>query len=108
LKSVSLTYCFTNFAAFDANVSISSPTVSTEPVLKAPNTAGLALQSDEVLRQVGGDGTQTSLPERGVLSLEKSDTWPHFVLGLDDNFTQALGGTYGFGMIQGLGLRSYC
>jgi len=100
LKSVSLSYCFTNFAAFDANISISSPVVRTEPILKAPNTAGLALHSDQVLRQLGADGTNTSLPDRGVLSLEYSNAWPNFILGSDDNFTQALDGTYGFGMIQ--------
>ncbi len=75
-------------------------------MLKAPNTAGLALHTDEVLRQLGADGMQTSLPERGVLSLEKSNAWANFVLGSDDNFTQALDGTYGFGMIQGSGLAA--
>jgi len=99
-----MSYCFTNFAAYDTTLSMSSPTTRTEPVLKAPSTAGLALHSDDVLRQLGADGTNTSLPERGILSLEFSDTWRSLDLGSDDSFHEALDGTYGFGMIQSAGL----
>jgi hypothetical protein len=100
LASISMTYCLTNFAASDSDITVASPTVRTEPVLKAPNTSGLALHTDKVLRQLGADGTNTSLPARGILSLEQSDNWPSLSLATDDNFTQALDGSYGFGMTK--------
>jgi hypothetical protein len=51
-----MTYGLTNFAALDSDITASSPTARTEPVLEAPNTSGLALHTDEVLRKLGADG----------------------------------------------------
>ncbi len=99
---MSLTYCFTNFAAVDTSVSLSSPTNRTEPVLKSGSTpSNPVLNASEILLQLGADGSNASHVDRGILNLEYSDTWASTWLNVSaDGLTwmRALDGTYGFGM----------
>ena len=99
---VSLTYCFTNFAAVETNMTMSSPTNRTEPVLRSGSTpVNLSLNASEVLLQLGADGSNASHMERGVLDLQYSDKWSSTQLNQSADglsWMRALDGTYGFGM----------
>lgn len=102
LESVSISYCFTNFASKDGEISVTSSTNRTEPVLRSLN-ATANLEATDVLKQLSADGSNWALDERGVLALSQADHWPIDRTNVSDenNYTipsQALDGTYGLGM----------
>ncbi|CZR59696.1 uncharacterized protein PAC_09590 [Phialocephala subalpina] len=103
IDSISLTYCFTNFGAIDTNVTAHSPTNRTEPVLLGLPT-GTILEASQVISQLGADGSNSSLAERGILSLEYSRNWTgifpddQYDTAFNSSWVQVLDGTYGFGM----------
>lgn len=102
LDSISLSYCFTNFGSLDTNISVSSSTNRTEPVLRSISSA-TNLDASDVLKQLNAAGTNLTLEERGVLALNYSD-WSALVVNsglfgitFNGSVTQMLGGTYGLG-----------
>lgn len=105
LDSISLSYCFPNFAAIDTDITMASVTNRTEPVLRSGNTVNQALNATLVLPQLSADGRSLSLSERGLLALKFSPNWTQ-VFPTEQNagtastssWVQALDGTYGFGM----------
>lgn len=104
LKSISVSYCFTNFAALDTDITVSSVVNRTEPVLRSQNNTTLALNTSDVLRQLGADGSNSSLTDRGLFSLEPNKNWSSIRPITSEDGTsnlQALDGTYGFGMLLG-------
>ncbi|KAN0108201.1 hypothetical protein V8E51_007943 [Hyaloscypha variabilis] len=100
LEYVSLTYCFTNFGAIDANITVHSTDNRTEPVLQS-TSRGLALDATEVLQQLGADGTNSTPSERGILTLDKQDLWAYIypAPNNDSSFTAAIESKSGFGMV---------
>jgi hypothetical protein len=104
LKSISVSYCFTNFAALDTNVTVSSPVNRTEPVLKSRDGNTVTLNATEVLRQLGADGSNSTLADRGLFSLKQNSNWSslQMIQSVDGSSAlRALDGTYGFGMLVG-------
>ncbi|PVH84381.1 hypothetical protein DL98DRAFT_611049 [Cadophora sp. DSE1049] len=104
-QTVSISYCFTDFGSVDTNITVHSSTNRTEPVLQSLQNT-LALDARQVLLQLGADGSNRSLSERGVLSLQHSTTWSTIFPDEDNAATaagstwvQALDGSYGFGML---------
>ncbi|KAE8453051.1 hypothetical protein EG329_012238 [Mollisiaceae sp. DMI_Dod_QoI] len=103
LESISISYCFTNFASVDGNMIVTSPASRTEPVLRSLQFS-TALGAGDVLKQLGADGSNLTLADRGVLALKPSDQWPSIIFDDPSETTintpnsQALDGTYGFGM----------
>jgi hypothetical protein len=93
-KTVSISYCFSHFASIDAPISANSSTPNMEPTLSKSNTSSI-LDSDQVVSQLGADGASRSLNDRGILSLQKADSWATYTGTMT---TTALDGTYGFGM----------
>ncbi|CZR59683.1 uncharacterized protein PAC_09577 [Phialocephala subalpina] len=103
LESISLSYCFTNFGSLDTNITVTSSTNRTEPVLRSVSSS-TNLDVNDVLKQLNATGINSTLEERGVLALNYSD-WSALVMdfGLfgivfNGSITQMLGGTYGLGM----------
>lgn len=92
---VSISYCFSHFAAIDTTFSANSSTLKTEPMLSKSNTSSTPLDASDVLRQLGADGIRRSHNDRGILSLQKSNDWTTYT---GTTTTTALDGTYGFGM----------
>ncbi|KUJ07126.1 uncharacterized protein LY89DRAFT_789921 [Mollisia scopiformis] len=92
---VSLSYCFSHFAAIDAQISVNSSTPRAEPMLSKSNTSNTPFDATDVLRQLGADGVNRSLNDRGILSLSKDEKWPSYT---DTKTSLALDGSYGFGM----------
>jgi hypothetical protein len=106
LDSISISYCFPNFAAIDVNITISSSSERTEPVLRSGKTPSQALDTSEVLPQLGANGQNLTFAGRGILKLEYSSAWTDVLPPSDDtaagsSWVQALPGTYGFGMTLG-------
>jgi hypothetical protein len=92
--SVSISYCFSHFAGIDAPISANSSTPRIEPILSKSNTSSI-LDARQVVHQLGADGASGSLNDRGILSLQKDDSWASYT-GTTE--TTVLDGTYGFGM----------
>lgn len=101
LEFMSLTYCFTNFAAIDTNITVHSSDNRTEPVLRSTVSRGLALDTSEVLQQLGADGTDSTPTERGILALDYQPSWAYFFPSADNDssFTAAIESKSGFGMV---------
>nr|KAH7311037.1 hypothetical protein BKA65DRAFT_558860 [Rhexocercosporidium sp. MPI-PUGE-AT-0058] len=105
LQTVSLTYCFPNFAAIDMDISVNGSAPRTEPALSKSNGSSVLYTSD-VLRQLGADGVRRTPNARGILTLEKSTGWKQATrleTSLEKYYspgssTTALDGSYGFGM----------
>jgi hypothetical protein len=94
-NTVSISYCFSHFAAIDTTFSANSSTLKTEPTLSKSNTSSTPLDARDVLRQLGADGIKRSHNDRGILSLQKSNDW---IIYSGTTTTMALDGSYGFGM----------
>ncbi|CZR67472.1 uncharacterized protein PAC_17371 [Phialocephala subalpina] len=95
LTYVSLSYCFSHFAAIDAQISVNSSIPRVEPALLRGTGSTTLFDASDVLRQLGADGIKRSLNDRGILTLKKDDAWSSYT---DTRTSLALDGSYGFGM----------
>lgn len=74
---LSLSLCVATFDAIDTNITASSPANNTEPTTfgSFDNSSSLAQVARQVSTQLGADGINRTFSQRGILELQKQDSW---------------------------------
>ncbi|KAI9642407.1 hypothetical protein NHQ30_009212 [Ciborinia camelliae] len=76
-SELSLSSCLATFDAIDTNITASSLTNNTEPTTfgSPDNSSSLAQIASQVTRQLGTDGSNSTLSQRGIMDLQKQESW---------------------------------